>query len=487
LGALAEAFLRFSPRVAFRHPNLIFVEIGSTTHFFENETSLLNSAHELMRVLGFQSRLAISDHPAAAQAFAIAQHGFICPAGEEGAYLRDLPLPLLFQLEGVAAWPQPSQVQQMIYFFSTLGFTKLGELSQLSLVSFQERWNELGAIIWLRLHSRDAQVISPLISKEPLCDYIHLDFSVSLTSILIHKIEKSLEYLFARLQGRRLFAQQIDIIFHCEYSKAQHKITIAPHQANRNLNLFLTLVENRVDDLDLENPVSDIEIEIRAGPEKSHQFDFFEPRESERDKLHALFDLLLQADVSPGFYQILDSLRPERSWRKSLEPGDRADSRVKLAKGFDYSTNNNLFTQNISLGAEKLNIPKSLPNSPPQRDLSPTSTDLSTEVVVQNGFNFIEISDKMSPAESQAVSSRPRYSGRHLEAPRPTKLLNTPQFISKRSARLLSKQPIERIEDSWWDDGPARDYYFALSNTGQCLWLFQDIQNRNFYLHGYFD
>jgi len=57
--------------------------------------------------------------------------------------------------------------------------------------------------------------------------------------------------------------------------------------------------------------------------------------------------------------------------------------------------------------------------------------------------------------------------------------------------RFISALPSERIESSWWQmqskEIKYRDYYFALSQEGQLLWIFQDRLNSKYYLHGYFD
>jgi protein ImuB len=44
----------------------------------------------------------------------------------------------------------------------------------------------------------------------------------------------------------------------------------------------------------------------------------------------------------------------------------------------------------------------------------------------------------------------------------------------------------ERIESGWWDDKDLqRDYYIVRTNEGAKLWVYQDLQNANWYLHGF--
>ena len=44
----------------------------------------------------------------------------------------------------------------------------------------------------------------------------------------------------------------------------------------------------------------------------------------------------------------------------------------------------------------------------------------------------------------------------------------------------------ERIESGWWDDKDVqRDYYVVRTNEGAQLWVFKDLQDSKWYLHGF--
>jgi len=411
---VAEIYLRFSPRVQFREPNLYFIDIGSTAHFFKRsgflsgEEGLLRTAVELTQDFGFLARAAISDTAAGAQAFAQLDRDFVCPPGEEAESLRLLPLPLLLHLEGLQAWERPRQIEHIVAFFYMLGFEQLGDLYQISLNSFVDRWGELGKALWRRLHGLEREVISPFLPTEPLKEYGYFDFSVSLTSLLLHSIQQSLQRLFARLQGQSLFARRLSVILHCEYSQTQHRLEIEPRSASRDLALFMQLLEHRTQDLNLENPIREFEIEVLAEPEKIQQMDFFEPRSNDLERLEALMSLLKQAGLQAGNYVLQDAVLPEETWSLSSET-----------------------------------------NVPAAALLSST-----------------------------------------LAAPRPTRLLKQPLRLSHEDLRgwnFLSRLPVERLEDAWWRSPQARDYYLAVSSSGQCAWLFQNLLTKDYFLHGYFD
>src|SRR5690606_2346311 len=119
--SVAESFLAFSPRVQFRNPGLIFVEISTTAHLFEGERNLMSEALGLARDFYPQTTVAIADSPSAAQVFSQTQHHSLIPPAEEQENLNPLPLSTLVHLEGLLAWNSRREVEDIIDFFERLG------------------------------------------------------------------------------------------------------------------------------------------------------------------------------------------------------------------------------------------------------------------------------------------------------------------------------------------------------------------------------
>lgn len=510
--AIAESFLKFSPRVVYRlgagpdngpmfddstalRTLWIFIDIASTSHLFHGEEEVAREACLLSQVLGFGAESAISDTPSGAQAFATAHPNTICPQGEERDGLKKLSLPLLLHLEGLESWEKPSQIESIFTFFLMIGFKNVGDLAQLSAASFKERWGTTGALLWRRLNGLDRAAISPLPPTEPLHDYVHLDFPISLVSLLLRHSEQSLTYLFARLQGRRLFAQKLVMIFHCEYSNARHRIEIEPNTPSRNLELFTTLLENRLSALNLENPIRDFEVHVVPGEEKAPQLDFFEPREAHKDKLQTLFSLLLQSSARPGLFELQAAIMPEKSWRlvtattHASRSGGGADELVRP----EDVTSKRLAHQTASLKSAKATPPKkkiraarswAVERAARETMTVPTSAD------PHSALSFPQVSEP-------SMAYEPAYGEALSAAPRPTRFLNEPRPLTIEEfdrLKVLSSTPIERLEHAWWDEDPEtqrlslkRDYYFAISREGQCLWIYQDLMTDQYFLHGYFD
>ena len=67
---------------------------------------------------------------------------------------------------------------------------------------------------------------------------------------------------------------------------------------------------------------------------------------------------------------------------------------------------------------------------------------------------------------------------------RPLWLLPEPRLLESSAMPPITCPP-ERIESGWWDDGDVqRDYYVVRMSNGPDLWVFRDLRNSQWYLHG---
>ncbi len=227
-----------------------------------------------------------------------------------------------------------------------------------------------------------------------------------------------------RLQGRGEYAQKVVLQLFCEYSDKVHLIELQPASPGRNLELFMKLLENKLGEVNLDNPIKQIEIEVMPVPEKVQQLSFFEPRVSDKEKLSSLVSVFSQARLTTGFLRPKDEILPEQAWEITPE------------------------------------------------------------------FEDYEPMDDAIEIEGTSFQIKPAYSAALAHAPRPSRLLKKPKALTSRELdryQFLSHQPIERMEDSWWESSRGRDYYFALSGKGEFVWLFFDRIENQYFLHGYFD
>jgi protein ImuB len=88
-----------------------------------------------------------------------------------------------------------------------------------------------------------------------------------------------------------------------------------------------------------------------------------------------------------------------------------------------------------------------------------------------------------------------------INTPRPTYLLSTPERLydkpaslhresgnpaSSRPPKIELLQGPERIDYGWWDQDSPRDYFVARHHSGTLYWIFNQLDNGAWYLHGIF-
>lgn len=85
-----------------------------------------------------------------------------------------------------------------------------------------------------------------------------------------------------------------------------------------------------------------------------------------------------------------------------------------------------------------------------------------------------------------ATAAHPLSSGtRPTSAARPLWLLPAPKPLTQSILPGIASTP-ERIEAGWWDGADVqRDYYIVRTSQGPDLWVFQDLRDSNWYLHGF--
>lgn len=420
----AEVFLKFSPRVQFRYPHYVFVDIESTSGLFGGEMQLLKKAVDVARQFAPTATGAIADSAAVAQVLVNDRPFEITRTGEDYKLMAKLPVTSFVDLEGLEPWPQKRQIEQIANAFQSLGFTWVEDVMHFSLESLRERWGETGMLLWRRLHNQDMQVISPLSTQDPLMGYGYFDDSVSTLNHLQEKLNPQLAYLFLRLEGLGRMAQKLELRMFCEFSDARHYLVIEPVAPSRDMKLYKDLLLKKLETVDFQNPIKEFELHVMDAPEKVQQLDFFEPRDSTEERWRRLISFARQAQVEVGF------LQPEAA---------------------------HLPEQSFSL---KTDWPK---------DFSPK--------------DLIEWSEKaisVKSVYSKGLAKSPRPS---LLLKDPLELSK----VARDHLKILTRVPTERIQTSWWKNLEERDYYFALSREGQLLWVYQDLKSEKYYLQGYFD
>ena len=422
----AEIFLEFSPRVQFRFPAYVFIDVESTAARFGGEQQILKKAVDLARRIAPSATGAIADSAPVAQMLVHYKPFEITRSGEDFKMIAKLPVQAIAEMEGLEPWPQQRKISHVSDFFHQLGMDWIEDLYHFQEASFRERWGDLGVRIWKRVHNQDFQVISPLVPQEPLLGYAHFEDPVSLTGVLMQKMDPQLDYLFMRLKGQGRFARSMQVTLFCEYSEKKYNFSIEPVSPSRDMALYRDLLIKKMEKIDLENPIREFEIFVYDVSEKVEQLDIFEPRDTTEDRWRRLISFAKQSEVEMGFLQVKASHFPEGTYHFKNDWPEKFETK-------DLVT----WTENKKAIQVKTAHSKSLP-----------------------------------------------------ESPRPTLLLKNPMKLTSQmlqKIKVLTKFPTERIQAFWWKKWQERDYYFAMSNEGQLVWVYKDQETQNYFLHGYFD
>ena len=88
------------------------------------------------------------------------------------------------------------------------------------------------------------------------------------------------------------------------------------------------------------------------------------------------------------------------------------------------------------------------------------------------------------PEASWSTATLDAPSSSHRFPDRPLWLLPEPKLLQ--GSALPTHAGPERIESGWWEDKDVqRDYYIVRTNVGSDLWVFRDLRDSNWYLHGF--
>jgi protein ImuB len=124
-------------------------------------------------------------------------------------------------------------------------------------------------------------------------------------------------------------------------------------------------------------------------------------------------------------------------------------------------------------------------------EFSHTMDRLSARLGEQQVHGLKAVADhrpETSWAMAAAEEEHPRSTGSSLKFPeRPLWLLSQPKPLQQSGwSALVTASGPERIESGWWDGGDAqRDYFIAHTQQGATLWIFKDLNDGSWHLHGF--
>lgn len=455
----AEACHRFTPKIALRTQEAVFLDISGCQGLF-SERGLAVRVQILARRFSLEVQMGFAEDAPTALAMARYQH-FI------GYNLDKYHLPLEALLDYASPFVRDAdlakKVSKIIEMNKKLGLKNVGDFQSLPAFSLASRFGREGVEISARIRGKlevgwpGFQIPERLIENEDVEETLGLE-------PLLFSVKKLVDRAMARLRGLGKRASVIQVEFKLEpwsIVKEPHrtwKISF-PLSQGSTLGVMPILQERLAFDLNrnpLQAPVQNIRFQIcETVPGRSSQRDFFDSKEDDLEKWNALVSRLAckLGKESVFLATSVDRYLPEKSWTKTIE--SPAPSSHKL-----------------------------------QDKKAPTSSGALELEAAQNGPSRVLFASVSSARVSLA---------RVL----PARVLKTPEFLRLSGSyvvqsngkrwRTTSWNGPERVSGEWWKDsdmrGFERDYYQVTTERGEELWIFLDRQGNppSFYLHGYFD
>ena len=468
--SLAEACHRFTPLVAVREGEAIFLDMTASLHLFQQET-FARRLQALSRRFGLAPRVSSADD--APTALALARTSI--------RNLRDLPLDsltdFLSPFEPIGNHPPLArQARKLIDLFATLGFGTLDDFLRIPTDMLASRFGKDGvqAGELVRKRRTDAWPVFrlPEIIQERV-DLFEADTMAPCSDLepLLLAAKTLIDRVMSRLRARSLRASAIFLEFEMQKIAGLKAVQprrwelYLPQPQGSSHGLIPILRDRLAFDLQrdpLISPVVSIELRIlETAPGHGAQSSFFSRQLEDAEAWDGLVARLAQKLGNDHVFNVsvVDRHLPEAAW-KAEEP-----------KFF---------------GAET----KPTPTHGPTIHPTPSPT--------------IPGPTQGNPPGSQSPPTHP---------PRPIRLLKKPELLlregevlirnTKRQQRwsIVRWEGPERINGEWWDGGFDRDYFRVHTRDGEQLWIYlsppvlekdgdgelRASGHPEFYLHGYFD
>lgn len=415
LAGLAEACLRFTPQIAVRRGEVIFLDVSKSLQLFESKRLL-----RWLEILSarFQRPVRLGEACNSGLALARARWG-----------ARPLPLTALADLADPFALhaERTDDVARLLHRLRQLGCTRVGDLQHFNLRSLGTRFGKLASILLDTLKGLEVHDWPRLEFPERLEERLDLsERACTDLEPLLFALRTALSRLVPRLRAREKRVARLRLHLSLDDQSTRHLPVEFPTPQSTVAGILQILREKLSREFQhrpLSAAVEHVQILIlESAPGRSAQRDFFQKRLEETESLEHLVGRLQQKLGARRIYKpaLTDAHRPETAWRPH-------------------------------------------------------------------------------PA-LQAVEETPLP----LLPPRPTRLLEQPLLLQRqgddlkevhgpRHWRVLRWEGPERLSGEWWHSENlrafARDYYVALTQSGEKLWLFLTPtgHGERLYLHGYFD
>lgn len=426
LEEFAEACLRFTPQIAVRDNEAVFLEIGGSLGLFTEET-ILARLSVLAQRFGLMPQLGVADDAPTALAMA-----------RFGVRRREL-LPLMSLLDYAMPFERDLQVEaklrRMIETLQMLGLKSLQDFVRLPSKTITARFGEQGLEVSRRIYESflgHLDLVWPRFQPpETICERIDLFDGGMLAPCaelepLLFVIRGLADRMMARLRGRSLRLATLEIEASLEKltrsQATQVSWTIRLPMPQGSVSGLLPILRDRLGGdfsrSPLIAPVNSLSLRaLETAPGHAAQRGLFTDDDEDGELWDALVGRICEKIGKERAFIALSNDRhlPERAWKPALELVDSVDNSVDI------------------------------PERPARVLRKPVALEKRGDTLSQNEKCW--------------------------------------QIVEWQGPERISCE-------WWRDpsyEGFNRDYYRVLTHTGEQLWVFSVPGRSGFYLHGYFD
>lgn len=440
LRKLAARCQRFSPYVGLEEgdaPESLLLDLEGVPHLFGGETRMAATVAQEFRRWGYRARLAVADTVGAAWAVAHAAPAgggrpVLVPAGGQASALVPLPVEMLRL--------PPETIERL----HALGLRQIGALRTLPRADLPSRF---GADLLRRLDQALGQVVEPFIPYQPAAP-IEAEWPLESPTDDRRVLEALCETLLGRLLDQ--LAPRREGLLRLWCSLAPEKQSDAPAGP---VNFAVELVEPRacprhlgellrlhLERLRLPAAVAHVRLlAVQTAPLACRQRDLF-GMDAERERGRALARLVDRLSGRLGAEAVL---------RPRLHPDHQPEYAVRYLPALDARPSSSAArTRRRPAAAQP-------PAAPP-----PLTRPVSL---------------RPQPVEVDVLSVVP-------DGPPLRLWWQGQQYV------IARRWGPERIETGWWRRRDVRrDYYRVETADGRWLWIFRDLREDRWYLHGTFE
>jgi protein ImuB len=428
LEKLAEACERFTPCVALEEgdePESLLLDVSNLEHLWGSEARLAEQAEKFFTRRGYRVRVAVANTVGLAWAL----------SHFEGDCKLHFAIPTL-PIESLRI---PAVTAMLL---RELGIETIGQLMMLPRDDLAQRFgNELLRRLD-QLTGAVNEVIEPHRATAPWRTAHSLEEPTADRAVVMHVLSELVNWLTRQLAARDQGAVQLLCVLHCTEGR-RVPLQIGLLQPSANSQQLLELIDLHFEQLTLADEVNRVELRAtivaRLGERQSELFEGRWPTGS-----HQLALLANRLSSRLGSERVLRaelraSAVPERAvrWRPATARGKGGGGRRKV-RGRKHS------------GLDPPS-PFRLPPSIRPLVLHPRPAAIEVTCVTPDG---------------------------------------PPQFVwlGHRRERVVNHVGPERIETLWWRGRSVRrDYYRIVTEEGSQLWIFRELTNARWFLHGEFE